>query len=94
MLEINKSDLKNPSECGWYLCKYSRSSVTYFKNENNSRDVDYCLCNCILRILYWENNVWLSSPRSYNVIENGNVLSWCKVHNDYNIYDETIKVLF
>lgn len=90
MVEINKSDLKDPTVSGWYLCKYSSSSITYFKEK--SREVDYYLCNCQVRLLYWEQNVWIPNPRSYSIIEKSQILSWVKVQDEYNIYDEQIRI--
>lgn len=93
MIEINKKDLTNPTESGWYLCKYKNGSVAYFKDDED-RSIDYYLCHCNPVLLYWEQNLWLPSPRSFKVIDNNDVLSWCKVPDEYNIYDEDIKLKY
>ena len=93
MKEINKSNLKNPTESGWYLCKFIQSSVLHYNDEEN-RIGRYDICRCRPRLLYWENNLWLSNPESYNVIEDRDVISWQKLPDEFNIWDEQMKLIY
>lgn len=93
MDNVNKNDLKNPTESGWYICKYVCSSVVHYEDEENYIG-RYDICNCIPALLYWESNVWLTSPRSFKVIDERNILDWEKVADRFDIFDEKIRLVF
>lgn len=90
---VNKSNLRNPTESGWYICKYTSGSVLHYDDEENCIG-RYDICNCRPALLYWESNVWLTNPRSFNVIEERNILDWEKVPDRFNIMDEKIRLNF
>lgn len=38
---------------------------------------------------YWESNVWITHPRSYQTVDEKDIISWTKVPDNYF---QTIKV--
>lgn len=98
MKTILKKDIKTPNENGWYLCKYSRSSVDYYKNDDEegfrSNEIDYRINWCDVVLLYWEGNCWLPSPTSFKVVDDDLVIDFEKVPDDFNIFKEKIKVVY
>ena len=93
MKTINKNDIKMPKENGWYVCKYERSSSTYYKDEENEIG-RYDICNCALSLLYWEDNLWLRDPRGYEMVDNRYILEWYRLPDEFNVSDEKIKVVY
>ena len=85
--EINENDsiAKKPSEIGWYLCKVQKNAI--IKKEDG-----YKIATYELKLLYWEQNMWVEHPKSYKFIEENKVLKWEKVSEDFNIFEETIKI--
>lgn len=93
MKTINKDDLRNPTQSGWYICKYINSSILYYDDEENETG-KYKICNCIPVLLYWESNVWLTNPRSFKVVDERNIVDWKKISNRFGITDEKIRINF
>lgn len=85
--EFNENEIVaiNPSETGWYLCKVFQSS--YGRRENGYRIATYGL-----KLLYWEQNVWVVNPRSYQWVDERHVLEWTKVPDDFNFTEQTVKI--
>lgn len=88
--EVPIEGVKTPSRAGWYLCKHSNMNTNDKVEEDTGRR--YRVCFCGLKLLYWNGSMWVSSPDSYDVIENGRVLDWVAVPEEFNlVHDEYIK---
>ena len=89
--EISKDEsiANNPTESGWYVCSVNISSVTHYNEEDRVRPVDYIIADYEPRLLYWESNVWITHPRSYQTVNEKDIISWTKVPDDYF---QTVKV--
>lgn len=89
--EISKEEsiANNPTESGWYVCSVSISSVTHYNEEDRARPVDYVIADYEPRLLFWESNVWITHPRSYQTVDEKDINSWTKVPDDYF---QTVKV--
>lgn len=90
---INKSDIKgNPTQNGWYICKYIHASWTHYLDEDGYTDADYRIDNCWPMLLYWEDNLWLENPRGYKYVKEKYILDWMRVPDDFNFFEQHIKV--
>lgn len=91
--EINRDEsiANNPKESGWYVCGVRISSVTYYNEENKARPIDYVIANYEPRLLYWESNVWVTHPRSYQTVDEKDIISWTKAPDDYF---QTVKIKY
>ena len=96
--EISKDEsiANNPTENGWYVCSVLRSSVTFYADEAETeyiypRPVDYDIANYEPRLLYWESNVWITHPRSYQTVDEKDIISWTKAPDDYF---QTVKIKY
>lgn len=89
--EISKNEaiVRNPTESGWYVCSVAINSVTFYDETDKVRHVDYVIAEYELCLLYWESNVWVVHPRSYQTVEERNIISWTKVPDNYF---QTVKI--
>lgn len=98
MKTILKKDIKTPTENGWYLCKYSKSSADFYKNDEGggcrSNEIDYRINWCNVVLLYWEGNCWLPNPRSFKFVDDDLIIDFKKVPDDFNVFEEEIKVVY
>lgn len=85
--EINKNDLviKTPVKSGWYICKIRTRSV------GCSTD-GYCIATYRPRMLYWESNVWISNPRSFETHDNRDIIDFMPLPEGFDFIEETIKI--
>ncbi len=86
----------NPTESGWYVCSVRRSSVTVYNEKVSVYDypisaIEYLIAEYEPRLLYWESNVWVTNPRSYQIIEEERIISWTKIPENYQ---QTVKVKY
>ena len=89
MRTINKKDLKgNPTENGWYICQFIHASWSHYLDEeelkNGIFNEDYRINHYIPMLLYWEDNLWLKSPRGYEYVEEKYILDWMRVPDGYS----------
>lgn len=91
IIEVKRSDFKNPAESSWYLVKYVTGSVTYYNEENNAKNK---ICSTVIRLLYWKVNVWLENPKSYKIIDEDKIIAWKKVPDDFNNGYKDIRVIY
>lgn len=98
--EVKREDsiAPNPTESGWYVCSVRRSSTTVYDEKisvyNHSISeipIEYVIAEYEPRLLYWESNVWVTNPRSYQIIEEERIISWTKIPENYQ---QTVKVKY
>lgn len=90
MITINQKDLKgNPTQRGWYICRYIHASWTHYVDEDYDVE-DYRIDRCVPKILYWADNLWLVDPTGYKFIDEKNILDWMPIPDDFAT--ETVRV--
>lgn len=92
ILEINKSEsvAENPTKRGWYLCKVHSSSILHY--EDGQKKPAYSSAIYRLKLLYWEDNIWVVDPRSYNTIDKRDILEWMWVPDKFNFWEQNVKI--
>lgn len=89
-----ESIANNPTESGWYVCSVLTTSCLGFYNDADvtdcDRPADYLIANYEPRLLYWESNVWLVNPKSFETVDEKKIMNWTKVPDDYS---QTVKII-
>lgn len=65
------------------------ATLTYYDNTISNRTFNCLIAEYEPRLLYWESNVWVAHPRSYQTVDEQNIISWTKVPEDYH---QTVKI--
>ena len=62
--------MKKPMKNNYYLCKYMIS-----KCGDKVKTVP--------KVLYWEDNLWLVKPNSFEMVDSNLVLDWVEIPNGF-----------
>lgn len=71
--------MNTPTTKGYYLCKVITAEV-----KGKYRRYSPLL-------LYWEGNVWITSPKSFTTYSYSTVVDWMPIPNEYNPIEEDLQ---
>jgi len=87
-LEINAKEIerKDPMKAGWYICKYLKVS------EGAPSILGYSIDTYRPALLFWEGDLWVVHPRSYQTVDKRCILEWHELPDGFDFIEQTIKI--
>lgn len=87
--EINQKDIEvlTPTKSGWYICQK-------FVRAYGCKEDGFRIATLEPVLLYWEDNVWVTSPRSFTIHEKSDIYKFTPLPDDYNFYEKELKIKY